>query len=120
MLKIANPIDATNVKMQDGANAETAIKGKQDVLTKGTYVGSLDDLYTPGWYWCHFGDDVTGSPYTSGFGYTIVEAKISQSGVSQSCIQKIYRFNSGITDIAIRPRTNNQWYPWRKVVTTEI
>ncbi|MCI9292995.1 MAG: hypothetical protein HFF02_06845 [Erysipelotrichaceae bacterium] len=116
-LKIDNAIDATNTMMSDGTNAETAISKKQDSLLKGGYTGSLNGLYTAGWYWCNF-SNVTGSPYTSGYGWVEVIRHLAVN--SQACVQKIYRFSSGITEIAIRPYTNNQWWGWRKVATTTI
>lgn len=117
-LKINNPIDAENVKMADGSNAETAINAKQDSLSKGSYVGSLDDLFVPGWHWCDF-SKVTEAPYTNGYGYVIVEAKPNAGG-ARSCVQKIYRFGNAITEIAIRPYTNSQWCAWRKISTVAI
>lgn len=94
------------------------IKNKQEILTKGTYEGSLDDLRDLGWYWCNF-SNCTESPYSNGFGWIeIIKPVIS----SQSCLQKIYRFNAnvGISEEMLRPYTNNQWYPWRKIVTVAI
>ncbi|MCI9293346.1 MAG: hypothetical protein HFF02_08645 [Erysipelotrichaceae bacterium] len=116
-LKINNVMDATNIIMKDGSSTESAINKKQDSLLKGGYTGSLDDLHVTGYYWCNF-SNVTGAPYTSGYGWVEVIRHLAVN--SQACVQKIYRFNLGITEVAIRPYTNNQWYEWRKIITAAI
>lgn len=88
---------------------------KQNSLLGGTFAGDMNNLMTPGIYWCVFAD-ITNGPYTSGYGWV----EVSCSSIS-SMIQKVYRFISGtgITQIVLRGRANSQWYDWRVSKTEE-
>lgn len=37
-----------------------------------------------------------------------------------SFVQKIYRFNNGITQITVRGYVNSKWYPWHTINTSVI
>ena len=95
----------------------SALDKKQDSLKGGTYSGSLNTLKTPGIYWCNFAE-VTGSIYSSGYGWVEVST-VSSDG---SALQRVYRLGEGniITQIIIRPFVNNQWYGWRVLQMSEI
>lgn len=79
---------------------------------KGTLTASsLDDLSEYGVYWCNF-SIVTGSPYTSGYGWL----EIIKSSSYNICIQRITRFSTeGAHQMAVRYYQNDKWYPWRTV-----
>lgn len=83
----------------------------------GSYKGAINDLTKAGVYWCDF-SKITGAIYNNGFGWVEV---IKASKNSDSCIQKLYRFdNNGIIVIAYRCYTNSKWYPTRVLNTTSI
>lgn len=108
-------ISFPNLKKALGIDAlNSALNDKQGLLMGGTYKGNVDDAKTAGCYWCDF-SDVSGAPYTGGYGW--LEVAKNSNG---SFIQKIYRFNNGITQISVRGYTNSQWYPWRTTNTSAI
>lgn len=94
----------------------SALDKKQDSLKGGTYSGSLNTLKTPGIYWCNFAE-VTGSIYSSGYGWV----EVSTASSDGSALQRVYRLGEGniITQIIIRPFVNNQWYGWRVLQMSE-
>lgn len=84
-------------------------------MVYGNFTGNMDNLMTPGWYWCTFAN-ITNGPYSSGFGWMEVSAPSTTS-----VIQKVYRYNAiGITQVVMRGHTNAQWYPWRVLQTVEF
>lgn len=80
------------------------------------FTGNMDNLMTPGWYWCVFAN-ITNGPYSAGeFGWMEVSASSAAS-----VIQKVYKYNAiGIAEVAMRGYTNAQWYPWRTLQTVEF
>lgn len=83
-----------------------------DLLHGGTISSSLDNYKDNGVYWVQFNSS-SNAPYTSGYGWLHVISHASTG----ACIQMVYRFSSGITQICIRSFTNSQWYNWRKIDT---
>ena len=92
----------------------SALDDKQGLLMAGSYSGNIDNAKNAGCYWCKF-SDISGSPYTSGFGWL----EVTQNS-NTSFVQKIYRFNNGITQIAVRGYVNSKWYPWHTINTSVI
>lgn len=86
-----------------------------EYMVSGNFTGNMNDLKSPGWYWCIFAN-ITNGPYTSGYGWLEV---ITSS--TTAVVQKVYRYNaSGITQVTMRGYTNAQWYPWRTLQTVEF
>lgn len=92
----------------------SALDDKQGLLMAGSYSGNIDNAKNAGCCWCKF-SDISGSPYTSGFGWL----EVMQSS-NTSFVQKIYRFNNGITQITVRGYVNSKWYPWHTINTSVI
>lgn len=102
--EIKKQIDALNSALDD----------KQGLLMAGTYSGDIDNAKDTGCYWCSF-SNISGAPYTSGFGWLEV---VKSSNIS--FVQKIYRFYNGITQITVRCYTNSKWYPWMAINISEF
>ena len=104
-----------NLKKALGINAlNSALDDKQGLLMAGSYSGDIDNAKDTGCYWCSF-SDISGAPYTSGFGWLEV-----MKSSDTSFVQKIYRFYNGITQITVRCYANSKWYPWKAINISEI
>lgn len=106
---INNLSDNTTSLNNSIKSINTSLDKKQDSMMGGTAEwGSIDNITTPGTYWCEL-EHVTGSPYTSGYGY--LEVLCCTTIVR---MQRITRFvTSGNGQIAVRYYANSKWYGWK-------
>lgn len=102
-----NPKTSSNqVICENGENVEEELKLKQSSLMRGVYVGSVNNLITPGWYYVDF-SKATDTIWTSGYGWIEI-IRVSSTG---SAIQRIYKLGAGsvISQMIIRAWINNAW-----------
>lgn len=105
-----------DVVLNDGTTLSD-LAGKQNSLRKGVFTGNIDTCQTPGWYYCAFAN-VSGTPYTNGYGFFQV---LQCTG--SSYVQIIYRCRTSsplsIGEISIRCYINSEWVGWRTIYTAD-